>query len=155
MINIWQNVRVPFWLWSWGSPGVRPRLGEDAGLSCPEIYIQCLESGSMTFYLWWIDVNVPVFRIHIRIRIRIRRNHIFFGLSNPHPDPLVSGKDPRIRIRTKMSQTPNTVHKILKFTKHTGGQEQHGSSELNLQQCYNFLQNSLEVRYRTVAVSGM
>ncbi len=31
------NVRVPFWLWSWGSPEVRPRLGEDAGLSCPEI----------------------------------------------------------------------------------------------------------------------
>jgi hypothetical protein len=36
------------------------------------------------------DVNVPIFRIH---RIRM-----FLGLPVQHPDPLVRGTDPRIRI---------------------------------------------------------
>jgi hypothetical protein len=45
------------------------------------------------------DVNVPVFRIRIRICM-------FLGLPDPHPDPLVRGTDPRIRIRTKMSRIP-------------------------------------------------
>jgi hypothetical protein len=31
----------------------------------------------------------------------------------PDPDPLARGTDPGIRIRTKMSQTPNTVSLIL------------------------------------------
>jgi hypothetical protein len=29
--------------------------------------------------------------------------------TDPHPDPLVRGADPRIRIRTKMSQIRNTA----------------------------------------------
>jgi hypothetical protein len=37
--------------------------------------------------------------------IRIR---VFLGLPDPHPDLLVRGTDPRIRIRTKMSRIPNT-----------------------------------------------
>jgi hypothetical protein len=34
---------------------------------------------------------------------------MFLGLSDPYPDPLVRGTDPRIRIRTKMSRIPNTA----------------------------------------------
>jgi hypothetical protein len=37
---------------------------------------------------------VPVFRIHTYV----------VG----HPDPLIRGTDPRIRIRTKISRIPNT-----------------------------------------------
>jgi hypothetical protein len=32
---------------------------------------------------------------------------MFLGLPDPHPDPLVRGPAPRIRIRTKMSQIRN------------------------------------------------
>ncbi len=32
---------------------------------------------------------------------------MFLGLPDPHPDPLVKGTDPRIRIRTKMWRIPN------------------------------------------------
>ncbi len=42
-------------------------------------------------------------------RIRIRRVHMFKGLPDPHPDPLDRGKNPRIRIRTKMSLIHNTA----------------------------------------------
>ncbi len=40
---------------------------------------------------------------------RIRRIHMFLGLPDPHPDPLVRGTDPRIRIHTKMSRIPDTA----------------------------------------------
>jgi hypothetical protein len=46
------------------------------------------------------DVNVPVFRIRIRM---------FLGLPDPHLDPLVRCRDPKIRIHTKMSRIPNTT----------------------------------------------
>jgi len=39
------------------------------------------------------------------LRIRI---HMFLGLLDPDPDLLVRGTDPRIRIRTKLSQIRNT-----------------------------------------------
>ncbi len=32
--------------------------------------------------------------LRIRIRIQIPRIHVFFGLLDPDPDPLVTGKDP-------------------------------------------------------------
>jgi hypothetical protein len=34
---------------------------------------------------------------------------------DPDPDQLVRSKDPRIRIRTKMSRIPNTVYTVLHF----------------------------------------
>ncbi len=40
------------------------------------------------------DVNVLV------VRIQIRWIRMFLGLPDPHPDPLVRGTDPGIRIRT-------------------------------------------------------
>jgi hypothetical protein len=44
------------------------------------------------FYYWpW---NLTVFRAVLRIRIRIHRIHIFLGLLDPDPDPLVRGMDP-------------------------------------------------------------
>ncbi len=46
------------------------------------------------------DVNVPAFRI------RIRMICTFLDLSDPHPDPLVRGKDPRIRICKKCHGSP-------------------------------------------------
>jgi hypothetical protein len=33
---------------------------------------------------------------------------MFLGLPDPHPDPLVRGTDPKIRVHTKMSRIPNT-----------------------------------------------
>ncbi len=33
---------------------------------------------------------------------------MFLGLPDLHPDPIVRGTDPWIRIRTKMSRIPNT-----------------------------------------------
>jgi hypothetical protein len=48
---------------------------------------------SLRLFIFY-DVNVPVFRI----RIWIRRIHMFLGIPDPHPDPLVRGTDPRIRI---------------------------------------------------------
>jgi hypothetical protein len=38
---------------------------------------------------------------------------MFLGLPDPHPDPLVRGTDPKIRIRTKMSQI-STLEKGVK-----------------------------------------
>jgi hypothetical protein len=35
-----------------------------------------------------------VMRIRIRIRIRIHQIHMFLGLMDPNPDPLVRGMDP-------------------------------------------------------------
>ncbi len=74
-----------------------------------------------------------VIRIRIQIQLRIlssssknsKKNLDFFcfvtslwlftSVPDPHPDPLVSVTDPRIRIciriRTKISQIPNTDHK--------------------------------------------
>ncbi len=49
---------------------------------------------------WLLYEFIPVFRI---LRIRM-----FLGLLDPHPDPLETGTDPRIRIRTKMSRIHNT-----------------------------------------------
>jgi hypothetical protein len=37
-----------------------------------------------------------------------------FG-TNPHPEPLVRGTDPRIRIRTKMSRIRNTALMVVKY----------------------------------------
>ncbi len=37
---------------------------------------------------------ITVLRIRIRIRIRIHRIHVFLGLQDPVPDPLVRGMDP-------------------------------------------------------------
>jgi hypothetical protein len=39
-----------------------------------------------------------------------------FG-KDPHPDPLVRGTDPRIRIRTKMSRIRNNGFEVKKVTK--------------------------------------
>ncbi len=58
------------------------------------------------FEEWFKCTSVPNDRIHIRIWIR--RICMFLGLPDPHPDQLVRGTDPRIRIRTKMSRIPNT-----------------------------------------------
>jgi hypothetical protein len=44
---------------------------------------------------------LPLFRLHIWIRM-------FWGVPDPHPDPLVRGTNPRIRIRTNMSRISNT-----------------------------------------------
>ncbi len=33
--------------------------------------------------------------------------HWILGIPDPHPDPFVSGTDPRIRIRNKISWIPN------------------------------------------------
>ncbi len=53
------------------------------------------------FYLYRMnDVNLLAFQIQIRM---------FLGLPDPHPDPLVRGTDPRIRIRTKMYRIRNTA----------------------------------------------
>jgi hypothetical protein len=52
-------------------------------------------------------VNVSVFRIRIRM---------FLGLTDPH----VTGTDPRIRIRTKMSRIPDTGY----FCSHMLSREQ-------------------------------
>ncbi len=37
-----------------------------------------------------------------RIRVRITRIHMFFGLLDPNPGPLVKGMDPRIRIQIQI-----------------------------------------------------
>jgi hypothetical protein len=54
----------------------------------------------------------PESYLHSVLEIRIRWICIFLGLPDPHPDPLVRGTDPRIRIRihirTQMSRIPNT-----------------------------------------------
>ncbi len=44
------------------------------------------------------------------LRIRIHQIYVFLALLDPDPDPLVTGMDPRIRIRihTKMSWIRNT-----------------------------------------------
>ncbi len=55
--------------------------------------------------------DVTVFRIYIRIR----RIHMFLGLLDPYPDPLVRGTGPRIRIRTKMSRIPGTDTNIVEI----------------------------------------
>jgi hypothetical protein len=61
--------------------------------------------------LWLLYDFLPVFRI--RIHIRIRR---FLGIPDPHPDPLVRGTDPTIRIRirsrTKISRIANNGSNI-------------------------------------------
>jgi len=48
----------------------------------------------------------------IRIRIQIRMDPYVLALSDPHPDLLVRGTDPRIRIRTKISRIPNTSQQV-------------------------------------------
>jgi hypothetical protein len=48
-------------------------------------------------YLWPKKFNMhitAVLRIRIRIRIQIPRIHVFLGLLDPYPDPLVRGMDP-------------------------------------------------------------
>jgi hypothetical protein len=64
------------------------------------------------------DVNAPVVRIRICNWIRIR---MLLGLPDPHPDPLVRGMDPRIRIRIQirpnMSQIRNIAYWLMTFRK--------------------------------------
>jgi hypothetical protein len=57
---------------------------------------ECLEEGIFSLRsrfvrrLILLSSLFPVFRIHIRIR----RIHMFLGLPDPHPDPLVRDMDP-------------------------------------------------------------
>ena len=75
------------------------------------------DTGSETFVLdpqhcfeKWFTCTVPVFQT--------RMIHMFLSLSNPHPEKLVRGTDPRIRIRihTKMSRIRNTGYKWYIFS---------------------------------------
>jgi hypothetical protein len=59
----------------------------------------------MTFYLKNY-VNVPVFRIWIRM---------FLALPDPHPNTLVRGTDPRIRIRNKCHGSQTLVSRKIMF----------------------------------------
>ncbi len=67
-------------------------------------------------YNWTYTGTILLAVLRIRIRIRIR---MFLTLLDPdpdsHPDPLVGGMDPRIRIRihTKMSWIRNTAYLLL------------------------------------------
>ncbi len=54
----------------------------------------------------WFTVNVPVFNPH-----PAPYDPYVLGLPDPHPDLLVRGTDPRIRIHTNMSRIPSTVRK--------------------------------------------
>ncbi len=69
--------------------------------------------------LFWIrntalknGLHVPVFQTRIRMIL------MFLSLSNPHPEKLVRGTDPRIwiRIRTKMSRIRNTGYNHISDT---------------------------------------
>jgi hypothetical protein len=57
----------------------------------------------------YIGIRSKLFYIHAVLRIRIRRIHMFLGLLDPDPDPLVRGIYSRIRLHTKMSWIRNTA----------------------------------------------
>ncbi len=103
--------------------------------------------------LWLLNNFLPMFRI----RIWSRRIRMFLGIPDPHPDPLVNGTAPRIRIRirTKMSRIPNTAPSAPEYPGH------HKVKFLNFSlywgpfwpswiwiHCPNWIQAALRIRIR-------
>ncbi len=65
-----------------------------SGMVIFRFFVQYGELIQVMSHLNWLK---PVLRIRIRIRIhriRIHRIHVFWGLQDPDPDPLVRGMDP-------------------------------------------------------------
>ncbi len=73
---------------------------------------------------------------------------MFLGLTDPHPDPLVRGTDPRIRIRirirTKMSLIPNNGIFIIK-------RSNHDSQDVSFSKTNTALLRSLRMKHEAVA----